>query len=147
MKQAEFKESLLQGKEYLRQGNTAEALLVFQELSGRVRHPLVSSGMAYCLAKERGLYAQAVSLCKEAVRQDPREPLHFFYLGKVHLLTGQKKDAIRIFKMGLRYGNCPDIVAELNRLGTRRQPVLPFLTRTNPINKYLGIALAKLNLR
>ena len=147
MTHGELKDSLTLGREYLSSGKTAEALPIFQELSGRIRHPLVYSGMAYCLAKERGLYAEAVSLCKDAVRQDPREPLHFFYLGKVHLLAGQKKDAIRIFRMGLRHGRCPDIVAELNRLGMRRPPVLTFLPRTNPINKFLGIAMAKLRLR
>jgi tetratricopeptide (TPR) repeat protein len=142
-----LKDSLLEGKECLSRGNTAEALNIFQELAGHVRHPLVSSGMGYCLAKERGLYAEAVSLCKEALRQDPQEPLHFLYLGRVHMLAGRKKDAIRIFKMGLRYGRCPDIVAELNRMGMRRSPVLPFLSRSNPINKYLGIAMAKLHVR
>ncbi len=147
MMHGKLKESFLEGRECLAQGKTAEALNIFQELKGQVRHPLVSSGMGYCLAKERGLYAEAVSLCKEALRQDPKEPLHFLYLGRVHLLAGRKKDAIRIFKMGLRFGRCPDIVAELNRLGMRRQPVLPFLARSNPINKYLGIAMAKIHIR
>ena len=142
-----LKESIQEGRECLSQGNTAEALNIFKEISAQVRHPLVSSGMGYCLAKERGLYAEAVSLCKDALRQDPQEPLHFLYLGRVHLLAGRKKDAIRIFKMGLRYGRCPDIVAELSRMGKRRSPVVPFLARSNPLNKYLGMAMAKMHLR
>jgi tetratricopeptide (TPR) repeat protein len=147
MLHGKLEDSFLEGREFLAKGNTAEALKIFQELRVHARHPLISSGMGYCLAKERGHYAEAVSLCKEALRHDPQEPLHFLYLGRIHMLAGRKKDAIRIFKMGLRYGKCPDIVVELNRLGSRRSPVLPFLSRSNPINKYLGIAMAKLQVR
>jgi predicted Zn-dependent protease len=143
----ESKELFEQGREFLKEGDAAEALAIFQELSKRVRDPLLYSCMAFCLAKEKGRFAEAISLCKEAVRLEPREPQHFLYLGRIHLLAHQKKDAIRIFRMGLRHGNSPEIIGELNRLGARRAPVLPFLPRTNPINKYLGIALTRLKMR
>ena len=147
MKNDALKVTYSQGRECLSQGKTAEALAIFQELGEDGRQPLDYSGMGYCLAKERRLYTEAISLCKEAVRRDPREPKHFYYLGMIHLLAGQKRDAIRIFRMGLRCGKCPDIVAVLRRMGIRRSPILPFLARSNPINKYLGIAMAKLNIR
>lgn len=36
---------------------------------------------------------------------------------------------------------------ELDKLGLRKPPVIPFLSRGNPINKYLGIILSRMGLR
>jgi hypothetical protein len=49
--------------------------------------------------------------------------------------------------MGLRTGKNPELVRELERLGSRKEPVLPFLARGNPLNKFLGIMLKKTGLR
>lgn len=136
-----------EGLDALSHGNTARALVCFEELVTEERLPAYLSPLAFCLARERGEYRKAISLCKEAVRHEPKNTVHFLYLGRVHLLAGEKKDAVRIFRMGLRHGRDMAIQGELNRLGIRKAPVFPFLKRENPINKYAGKLFAKIGLR
>ena len=93
------------------------------------------------VAREQGEFKRAVSLCKNAIKEEPKNAQHFLWLGRIHLLAGQKKDAIRIFRMGLRHQRSADIQKELDRLGARRDPPVPFLRRENPVNRVLGKAL------
>ena len=135
------------GMEALRTGDALTALNCFGKAVGIERRPLYLSNLAFCLAKEKREFPRAISLCKEAIKHDPRNSVHFLYLGRIHLLAGQKKDAIRIFRMGLRNEKNQEIARELERLGNRKEPVLPFLERGNPLNKYLGIILKKAGIR
>ena len=52
-----------------------------------------------------------------------------------------------VFRGGLKYWNNLQIIDELNKLATRKPPVISFLSRNNPINKFLGIIFTKLGLR
>lgn len=135
------------GTQLLRNGDSLAALHCFEKAVGIERAPLYLSSLAFCLAKEQREFPKAISLCKEAIKHDPRNSAHFLCLGRIHLLAGQRKDAIRIFRMGLRTGKNPELVRELERLGSRKEPVLPFLARGNPLNKFLGIMLKKTGLR
>ena len=140
-------ELLDEGLAAITRGNTAGALDCFEALLAEERLPQYLSPYGFCVARERGDYRRAISLCKEAIKLEPKNTNHFLYLGRIHLVAGQKKDAIRIFRMGLRHGNNPAIVAELNRLGERKSPLFPFLKRENPLNKYLGKVLTRIGLR
>ncbi len=135
------------GTESLGQGNTAQALDYFTKGIAIERNPLYLSSLAFCLAKQKKEFAKAISLCKEAVKHDPKNVVHFLQLGKIHLLEGKKNDAIRIFRLGLRIEKDPTLVRELNRLGCRTNPVIPFMARSNPLNKYLGKLLKKYGYR
>ncbi len=135
------------GTEALRDGDTRTALDCFSQLIALDRKPVNCSLLAYCLAKEKREVDKAVSLCMEAIKEEPKNPLHFLFLGRIHLLAGLKKEAIRSFRLGLRHGTNKEIINELNRLGARKAPVLPFLKREHPLNKSLGIMLRKLGLR
>ena len=110
----------------------------------RERTPDHLSQYALALAAHTRQIDQSVTLCQEAVKQEPKNAEHFLRLGTVYLVAGRKKEAIRIFRLGLRVGKNPTIVRWLQVLGNRKQPVLPFLGRTNPINKYLGKLRASL---
>jgi tetratricopeptide (TPR) repeat protein len=109
--------------------------------------PVYISYFAFCIAKERGQVRKAISLCEEAIKREPDNPVHYFNLGKVYLHAGDKEAAINAFRAGLKYETNQQIIDELNKLQTRRPPVIPFLERNNPINKYLGIILSRLGLR
>jgi Tfp pilus assembly protein PilF len=143
MSVTEAEEFYTQGMDALKQGDTATAAELLGKAVSESRNPRYCSSLGFCLAKGKRDFKRAVSLCKEAIKNDPKNSVHFLNLGRVHLMAGQKKDAIRIFYMGLRHQNNPEIVAELNKLGTRRPPVIPFLARENPLNKYLGKLLRK----
>jgi predicted Zn-dependent protease len=122
----------------LKSGNSGEAVDLLEQAVGLERRPIFCSNLAICLAKEKKDFKRAISLCKEAIKSDPKNSIHFLHLGRVHIQANQKKEAIRIFCMGLRHSENRDIIAELNRIGRRRPPVIPFLDRSNPLNKMLG---------
>ena len=143
MSAAEAEEFFTRGMEALRNGNNGEALDLLEKAVSLDRKPAYCAALAICLARGKGEFKRAISLCKEAIKNDPKNSALFLNLGRVHILAGQKKDAIRIFNMGLRHEENRDILFELNRLGYRKPPVIPFLKRDNPLNKYLGKLLHK----
>lgn len=136
---------LEQGKELLTKGDINGAISCFRRGSeGNFR---AHSWVAYCLALETGDIEIASSICLGAVRSDPKDSEIYFNLGRIYLLGGKKKAAIRIFRLGLRNGRNDLIIVELAKLGIRRPPPIRFLKRENPINKYLGLLLKRLGLR
>ncbi|MCM2358846.1 MAG: hypothetical protein NDI77_11905 [Geobacteraceae bacterium] len=136
-----------EGLQYLAKGNATEAEIYFEEAASGGRTPLLSAYLAYCKAKVHGEFKPAIALGLEAVRQEPRNSQLYLLLGRIHLLAGQKGAAIRVFQLGLRCERNAAIHDELGALGVRRPPPLPFLKRSNPINKHLGLFLKRVGLR
>ena len=136
-----------EGLRALNAGRTGEALVWFEKAVAEGKTPLVCAYLAYCRAKEQGNCKEAIALCMEAIKDEPKNSDIYLNLGRVHLLAGQRRSAIRAFDLGLRYGKNSQIVNELILLGRRKAPPLPFLSRTNPLNKLLGKFLKKLGLR
>lgn len=128
-------------------GNTALALECFEEAVKLRNSPATWSYLAFCLAKERRQFEQAVRLCQEAIHKDPHSSDHYLNLGRVHFLAGRRSEAIHVFRQGLLYEANAHIEAELRRIGLRKPPVVSFLRRDHPINKYLGKFLKKFRLR
>ena len=131
----------------LKSGKRGEALDLLEQAVGLDRKPIFCSNLAVCLAKEKNDFKRAVSLCKEAIKSDPKNSIHFLHLGRVHLMANQKKEAIRIFCMGMRHSDNREIIAELNRIGRRRPPIISFLDRSNPLNRMLGKIFYKQKVR
>jgi len=96
---------------------------------------------------------EGIKICEDSIRTlDGAMPFgsEFFYpifylnLGRAYLKGNRKKDAIQVFQEGLK--NDPanrDISWEIKKLGQRKNPLLSFLSRSNPINKYIGMLLYK----
>ncbi|MEW5745152.1 MAG: tetratricopeptide repeat protein [Nitrospirota bacterium] len=135
------------GLNELHQGHTLAALASFERALQIEDNPDYYSYLAYCVAKERGQIRKAISLCEEAIQKSPHNPVHYLNLGRVYLHAQNKEYAVVIFREGLKYEKSQEIIDELNRLHTRKPPVLPFLPRDNPFNKYLGIVLRILRIR
>jgi tetratricopeptide (TPR) repeat protein len=144
---SEMERLLEKGSEAISQGEIISALSYFERALRIEESPVASSYFAFCIARERGQLSRAISLCTEAMRQEPQNPVHYLNLGRIYFLAGMKLDAIKILREGLKHEKNQQIIDELNSLGTRKPPVLFFLKRSNPLNKYLGILLKKLGLR
>ena len=136
-----------QGLKTLNEGNILAALSYFEKASIIEKSPVISSFLAFCIARERGQFQKAISLCKDAIHENPENSFHYLNLGKIYLLEKQKEEAVNIFRQGLHHEESQQIIDELNKLGTRKPPIIPFLKRNNFINKYLGIILSRLKLR
>lgn len=135
------------GVEHLLKGKTLPALSCFEQALKKEDSPSIWSYYAFCIAKERGQIKKAMLLCKEALEREPDNAVHYLNLGRIYLFTRKKAEAIAIFREGLNHEAHEQIIDELNNLVPRKPPVIPFLKRANPINKYLGIILKILRLR
>jgi predicted Zn-dependent protease len=105
------------------------------------------SWLGFCIARERGQHRRGQELCQESLAAEPDQPAHYLNLGRVHLIAGDKAAALRVMREGMTKGEYPQLARMLERLGSRRRPVFPSLSRTNPINKYLGVLLSRLGVR
>jgi len=147
MSVTEVERLFTKGLEALAHGSILSALVFFEKAIKIENNPDIWSYFAFCIAKERGQFSKAISLCEEAIKKEPNNSAHYLNLGRIYLLTNKKAEAINIFREGLNHEENQQIVDELNKLIIRKPPVIPFLKRTNPLNKYLGIILKLLRLR
>lgn len=108
--------------------------------------PRHSSYFALALARSRGAIDEALPLAEDALRQAPDDPLHYLNLGRIYLLAGRRLEAAEIFRRGVRIERQPELLHELENLGTRR-PLFRFLHRDHLLNKHLGRLCAWLGLR
>lgn len=73
-------------------------------------------------------------------------PVFYLNLGRAYLAAGKKKNAIDAFTKGIKLDSeNKDLREELQRLGIRKKSAVPFLKRSNPINRYIGMLLHKIS--
>lgn len=142
-----FKEQLSLATEQFDKKNYAAALTLLEQIPAFARNPEILTTHALCLAEVKGAFKAAATMCHEAIKKEPKNAEHYFRQGRILLLAGRKKDAIWVLRMGLRHGRHKGIIDCLGGLGIRRPPPIGFLDRSNPLNKFIGILLTRLNLR
>ena len=135
------------GLESLARNEWTAALACFEKAAGLLNIPIHNSFLALCIARERGQTNKALALCGETLEAEPDNSILYLNMGKIYLMQGKTEEAIEILRKGLTQETNEQIIAELGRIGTRRPPPLSFLSRDNPLNKYLGIILSRLGLR
>lgn len=109
--------------------------------------PIVISYRAYCMAKGLGRVRDAIALCRDTIQQDQYDPRHYLILGRLLLLSGQKTQAIKIFRAGLKHGRNSEIILELKDMGVRKTPVFSNIERSHPLNRTAGKLLTMVGLR
>ncbi len=135
------------GKALLKEDNTLAALSCLEKAYNSAKIPGIQSYLGLCLAVERGQVREGIALCNEAIAAEPANPAHYLNLGKIHLREKRKAEAIEIFRKGLSFGDDEYIRLILDRLGTRKKPLFPFLPRNNFLNRYSGKLLRLIRLR
>ncbi len=139
----------------LKTGQLEEAIDIAKEaLKELPDDPMLNSYYGYLVAEE-GLTDEALRHCKKAIKKASRTvgsevilPTLYLHLGKVQLRSGDKRAAIKSFRLGLGYDPSNEaIIEQLNQLGIRGTPIIPFLSRDHFLNKYLGILRAKFRKR
>lgn len=120
-----------------------DALNHFQEAS--ILEPASRGYLSYLgLATAHALrkYSDAEHLCRRAIEAEYHRPEHYFNLAEVFHLAGRKADAIKAYNQSLSWNpSFEPALDALRKLGMRRQPVLPSLPRSHPINVFLGKTL------
>jgi tetratricopeptide (TPR) repeat protein len=80
-----------------------------------------------------------VTLVDEALRAAGPDPVLLLNSARIHLALNQRERAARAVTRGLElFPDDPRLVAARHAMGTRRPPVIPFLSRSNPLNRLLG---------
>ena len=126
----------------------AEALDIFEEVLPQLssqdvneKRVLSNSSSFYglCVAMVRRRYAEAVQYCNLSLKSQFMDPDHLANLALVYLERNDRADAIENLHAGLRLQpNNQRINQILDSIGRRKPPVIPFLSRNNPINVWLG---------
>jgi tetratricopeptide (TPR) repeat protein len=81
----------------------------------------------------------AIEACGSAVARQRKDPVLFLNLGRVYRLAGKRTLAMKAFESGLEINpDHPMLQRELGRLDRRSKPVIPFVDRSHPVNRWLG---------
>jgi tetratricopeptide (TPR) repeat protein len=128
-------------------GETLSALALLEQALKLRDNPSWHSYLGYCIAKERGQVKKGCDLCLASLKLEPENPVHYLNLAKVHQIAGHKPEALGVLRDGMSVGGSKEILALLDEMGTRKPPVLSFLSRDNPLNKGLGMILNRMGLR
>jgi len=90
----------------------------------------------------------AIEACGTAVARQRNDPVLFLNLGRVYRLAGKTTLAMRAFEHGLELapGNAI-LTKELRRLDRRGKPVIRFMDRSHPVNRFLGQMRSRMNNR
>jgi len=123
-------------------GSAREALVNFPS------DPFFLSYVGYLTAIVEDKSREGAIMCEEAIyilrKSNSTDmafffPLFYLHLGKVHMKADRKEPAINAFQEGLKFDSRNrELLFEIKAIGSRKTPVIPFLGRSNPINKYLG---------
>jgi tetratricopeptide (TPR) repeat protein len=139
-------ESFGMGIEALSEGQKRKAMAMFEaaiELEKRSGvhqpQPRYLSYYGLCLGLEAKKLHEAVKFCREAATRENFNADIYYNLGRVLLKAGRRREGYESLRNGLRlHPSHKGIIRELRAIGVRRRPVLPFLSRDNPLNVALG---------
>ena len=80
-----------------------------------------------------------ISLVDQALRAAGPSPELLLNVARAHLALNQRERAVRAIARGLQlFPEDRCLVAARDAMGWRAKPVLPFLSRNNPLNRFLG---------
>jgi len=139
-------------KNFLRTKNKRGALRVLHEaLEHYPDDPFILSYYGCLEAVANKNYTLGIETCEMALEslkkgvpfgQEFFYPVFYLNLGRAYLAAGKKEEALSTFNKGIQIDReDKDLAWEIKKLGTRRKPAVPFIKRSNPINKYIGILL------
>jgi tetratricopeptide (TPR) repeat protein len=138
MSQNQIDDLMHKGIEAAEKGYFYSAQIFLDQVVEHRNTPEIHSYLAYCQAKSEGRIHSAAKICKESIKREPNNSLHYLILGRILLLSGNRGKAIDAFRQGLRSSPNPKIINELKKLGLRKPAVLKNLNRNHPINRTLG---------
>jgi len=112
------------------------------KLGGRLPESL--SLLGSLIAKTGGNLKKAEKLCKEALDLENGNANHYLRLAKVYEKRKWQSKAVEVLRIGIEVDpENREIVKLLNNLCSRKKVPIPFLKRSNPLNKLLGKILSR----
>jgi tetratricopeptide (TPR) repeat protein len=114
---------------------------ILTEVQRGIKRPQMRYLSYYGLSRAQafGATPQAIQACETAARRDFFNPDLLLNLGRVYLLAGKTTKALAVFERGLGLApNHRGLLAEFTRIDRRAAPPLGIVSRSNPLNKWLG---------
>ncbi len=143
----QVEELLVKGVEAAEKGYIHSAQVFLGQAAEHRNTPELHSYLAYCLAKGQGRIHSAAKICRESIKREPGNSLHYLILGRILLMAEEKGKAIETFRQGLKTSPNPKIIIELKRLGLRKPAILKTLKRNHPLNRVLGRVFSTIGVR
>jgi len=127
------------------EGHDALTRLAQQEERYRKLPGLFYSYLGQAMARCEGRRREGLDLCLHAVEIEPFQPENYVNLAEVYVMLRNKRGALRAVDRGLRVDPSHQGLLRVARsLGDRRRPPIPFLSRSNPLNRNLGLMSSRL---
>jgi len=133
------------GKAYIKEKNYKEAshylrkaLLFYQDDPNRTPGILLTC-YGYATAMGEKNLKDGIAFCRKGLQRKELTPETFLYLAELLLLNRERGEAYKTLEEGNRLfkGNAR-ITERLKTFGVRKKPIVPILSRNNPVNKVLG---------
>lgn len=107
------------------------------------RSPASLSLLGALMAKSGGNLKKAEKLCKEAIELEGDKSEYYLNLAHVYIKRKWKSKVMQALRAGIEIDpENREIVKLLNEFCTRKKPPIPFLSRSNFFNKFLGKLIA-----
>ena len=104
--------------------------------------------ISYCgllMAVGEGKVHKGLKLCERAVEDGRYDSEMYLNLAKLHFRTGRRSRATEVLLQALRFDpRNPALIRQIGYINPRATPILPFLDRKNPLNKYFGLVRTRL---
>ena len=141
--QPDLSHVLRRGIERCRQGDWEVGLAFLGRIAEAERSTalpgLFYSYLGYGIALRQRRVQEGLKLCQHSVKIQFYEPENYVNLARTQLLAGDRPAAVRAVIEGLKViRQHPELLRLHRELGIRAQPILPFLSRSNPLNQFLG---------
>ena len=137
----ESREFYIKAETNIKRNNYGEALkLLEQALKISPENPVYLSTMGLCESM-MGDDAKGERMCRMALKLagQERDPMLYVNLGRVLIERGDRMQARENLMKAYKLDNTNAPAAlELSRMGVRKKPVIPFLDRDHPLNRYFG---------
>lgn len=132
--------ALEEGLAAFRARNLSEAHAAFERAHRRdPRDPRAMSWYGVTLVLVERNSNLGVLLCDQSLRAVGADPELLLNQARVHLALNQRVRAVRAVTRGLElWPEDERLLAARDALGVRGAPIVPFLSRNNPLNRVLG---------
>lgn len=141
---ARHAEEIASGIAACREGNWREGYEILNEVAHHEDSDGPFEGYFYsylgvAIARREGRKREGVELARYGVELDPRDPESRLNLARAYLLIRNRRGAIRQLKIGLQLSPGNRALRSLrDRIGLRRRPFIPFLSRDFFLNQWVG---------
>ena len=97
------------------------------------------SYLGVAMSRAEGRKREGAELARYGVELEPRDPENRLNLARAYLLLHNRRRAVKQLNIGLRISPGNRALSELReRIGYRRRPFIPFLSRDFFLNQWIG---------